>query len=70
MRKVIALAFLAIFMFMTSSLLAFADDEADEENEQEGQSEDNENENRIPGFEAALAITCSLGAVRLLRKAS
>ncbi len=68
MRKVIAIAFLAFVMFTASSILAFADDEADDEKEQEGQNE--ENENRIPGFEAALAIACSLGASRLLRMAS
>jgi hypothetical protein len=68
MKTVIAIAFLAFFIFTASSPLAFADDEADDDNEQERQEEGSENENRLPGFEIALAIASSLGAARLLRR--
>jgi hypothetical protein len=69
MRKVMVMALLAFLLFTASPLIVFADEDEGDDNEKEGQNEGNEKENRMPGFEAALAFACSLGAARLLCKA-
>jgi len=69
MRNILTIAFLTLLVVSASSALALADEDERDDKEQERQNEDNEKENRMPGFEAALAFACSLGAARLLRKA-
>jgi hypothetical protein len=68
MRKGIAIAFLALLFLVTSSLIAFADEDEGNDDENEGENEGNENENgnNLPGFEVALAIACSFGMARIM----
>jgi hypothetical protein len=68
MRNILTIAFLAFLVVFASSALVQADEDEGDDKEQEGQNEGNEKENRMPGFEAALAFACSLGAARLLHK--
>jgi|WetSurMetagenome_2_1015567.scaffolds.fasta_scaffold889662_2 hypothetical protein len=68
MRSVLAIEFLVFLVFSASSSLVLADEDEGDDNEKKGQNEGNEQENRMPGFEASLALACSLGAARLLHK--
>jgi Ca2+/Na+ antiporter len=70
MKKILAVAFLALMMLAASSSLVLADEEEDDEENEGGQEETGEQENQVPGFEAAFAFACSLVAAKLLTKRS
>jgi hypothetical protein len=69
MKRVIAIALLALLMLPVSSMTVYADEGESNGDEKEDGNEADKKENQLPGFEAALAITCFLGVAGSLGRA-